>query len=283
MGDVVELLRHENAFVAGVGRRLGKAGVVDIISGAPREISPMGAGFEDVVLEIVFVQQDEATFVAQAGECFEAVPVPGIVFAEVVSAQAIPGGALAAAGERQLVERWPNIAVGTADTFVIIAAAVVPEAVMVVDGGDATGGEQRGEFRKIIGETGPGAAGDETREAGFGERSFGGTNVAAPPGDVCARADEEFAGASEPAVREVDGLSRIVVPLTLALSPRRGSTGDRRRGRKLFQPYHVAHVAGNWIARRSGGDEIGKEWRGFGGGGDELGGFFSCGVGALVG
>ena len=55
---VVELLCNEDALVACEGNRFGEGalGVVHIVDGPPRAIHPVGAGFEDVVLEIVLAE-----------------------------------------------------------------------------------------------------------------------------------------------------------------------------------------------------------------------------------
>ena len=198
--DVVKLFGHENAFIAGIRRRLGKAGVVDVVSGAPGKVGPVCASFENVVLKIIFVEKDETAFVAKIGKLLEAAPVPGIVFCEVVATKSVPRRPHAAAGKRLFVEWRPDVASHPAHALVIVAAAVVPKAVMMIQSGNTVGGEGVDEFSEIIGKAGTNAARNETGKARASERRFGGTEIAAPPGDVGARANKQATVAGKPAV-----------------------------------------------------------------------------------
>src|ERR1051326_2858273 len=204
MGDVVELFGHENAFVAGIRRRFGETRIIDVIGGAPWEIGPVRTGFEDVVLKIIFVEENQTALVAKIGELFETAPIPRIVLGEVIPADAIPRGALAATRERQFVERRPDVPAHPANALMVVAAAVVPKAVMMIESGNPVGGKGLGKFGKIVSEAGADATWDKAGDAGFGERRFSGTKTAAPPGDVSASADEQATIAGEPAVRNTE-------------------------------------------------------------------------------
>ena len=93
----------------------------------------MGSGLEDVVLEIVLVEEHFAALGTLVGKLVEAAPVPRIGASEVIEAHSVPCSALAAAAERLLVERCPYIAVGAAYALMVIAAAVKPQTVVVVE------------------------------------------------------------------------------------------------------------------------------------------------------
>ena len=126
VGLVVELLGHEHALVTGKGNGLGEGGAVDVVHGAPRTVYPMGTGLEDVVLEIVLVEEQDAMGCGLGGKLIEARPVPPIGLDEVVERQSVPGGALSAPGEGLLVEWGPHVAIGTAHTLMVGAAQVIP-------------------------------------------------------------------------------------------------------------------------------------------------------------
>src|SRR6184192_719901 len=100
MRNIVKLFGHENALVAGIRRRFGKSGIVDIVGRTPRKIRPMRAGFQDIVLKIILMKQDKPAFVAPIGKLFQPVPIPRITFCEIIAAETVPGSALAASGER---------------------------------------------------------------------------------------------------------------------------------------------------------------------------------------
>jgi hypothetical protein len=91
------LFRHEDAFVARDIGRLEESDVVDVVRRAPRKIHVMRTGLDEAVLEIMRVEQREAGFARKRGEIAQAVPIPGIVFGEVVFAEAVPRDALPAA------------------------------------------------------------------------------------------------------------------------------------------------------------------------------------------
>ena len=142
--DVVKRFREEDAFVADVRGRLGEGkGGVDVIRWPPRGIGPVRARLENVVLKIILMKQDEALLVALLGEFAQTIPIPGVEPRQIVATQAIPRGALAGAGKGLLVERRFDLGVCLPDVRVLIATAVVPEAVVVVVSNRAAGVQAR--------------------------------------------------------------------------------------------------------------------------------------------
>src|SRR5262249_21820597 len=130
---VIKLFRHENAFVAGERWRLGETGGVDVVRGAPRTIHPMRTGLDDIVLEKILVEQNQTAFVASVSELIQARPVPRIEPGEIILAQSVPRGPLPAARERLLEKRRQHAAVDAARALVIIAAAVIPQTIMLIE------------------------------------------------------------------------------------------------------------------------------------------------------
>src|SRR6185295_3215647 len=110
--------------------------------------------------------------------------IPWIEFREIVFAQAKPRLALSAAGERLLIEWWDNIAVDAADALVVIAATVIPEAVVVIERSLAAGDEFVCDFVKIVREARANPSRNKTRDAEAELLCFIRTNVPAPPSDV---------------------------------------------------------------------------------------------------
>ena len=53
--------------------------------------------------------------------------------------------------ERLFVKRWQDIAIDAADALVIIAPAVIPEAVVVIEGDMIAGAELGGDFVEVVG------------------------------------------------------------------------------------------------------------------------------------
>ncbi len=74
---------------------------------------------------------------------------------------------------------WQGLALGA--LFVVIAAAVVPEAVVVIEGDVAVRDERVGDFVQVVGEAGADAAGHESRDAQAKTRGFARQDVSAPP------------------------------------------------------------------------------------------------------
>ena len=83
---VVELFRHEDAFVARKRHRFGEVGLVHIVDRTPRTVHPMGARFENVVLEIVLVEQHNTLFGTLFCKFVKARPIPLVGLVKVVKA-----------------------------------------------------------------------------------------------------------------------------------------------------------------------------------------------------
>ena len=133
IGHVIKLFRHEDALVARKRWRLGKTRAVDVVCRPPRTIHPMRPGFDNVVLEITFVEQHQPARIANSRERFQPRPIPRIKLRKIIFAQAIPCRALAATRERLLIKRCPHITVHTTHALMIFATTVVPQPVMMIE------------------------------------------------------------------------------------------------------------------------------------------------------
>ena len=163
----------------------------------------MGAGFENVVLKIVLMQQHQAALVAELGEVAEPIPVPGIELREVVLATGRPRPcqfAVARAGERLFVERRGDVAIHLPAHRVVVAAPVVPQTVVMVVGDLTARGHVVGDLREIIGEARAHAAGHESRDRLAKLRHVVRPHVAAPPQRIEPAAGDHLAVGDEPAV-----------------------------------------------------------------------------------
>src|SRR5690606_19444491 len=169
----------------------------------------MRAGFENVVLEVVIVQQHDPLLLAQRDKLRQAGPVPGVVLRQVVLAQSVPGSADAAAGERLLVKRRPHVAIHPADTLMIVAAAVVPEAIVVLERDDAVGCELIGHLVQIIGETETLSPRDKARNGWPGAADVARRQPPRPPGNTRAAADRQLAVQRQPAVGDSQQALRL--------------------------------------------------------------------------
>ncbi len=85
------------------------------------------------MLKIMLVSYNQSVGGTLVCQLLYAVDVPRIQLRQVVLAQSVPSLALSAAGNGLLVERSPDVAVLTADTFVVVAAAVIPKTVVLVE------------------------------------------------------------------------------------------------------------------------------------------------------
>ena len=103
---------------------------LDVVARAPGSVNPVCACLKDVVLEEVLVDHYHTR--RRLGEGVDAVEIPGVEAREVVKRQSVPCRAFARTCYRLLEEWRPHIAVGAADAFVVVAAAVVPQAVVLV-------------------------------------------------------------------------------------------------------------------------------------------------------
>ena len=130
---VIELVGDEDALVSGKVDRFAHVGVVDVVGIAPGAVHPVGAGFKDIVLEVVLVEEQHARRFRLVGKRLQAEPVPGVGTRQVVLRQSVPSLPLARTAERLFIEGRPHIAVATADAFVVGAAQVVPESVVMVE------------------------------------------------------------------------------------------------------------------------------------------------------
>ena len=211
MGYIVKLFRHENPLVSCEWRRFGKTGMVDVVCRAPGAIHPMRTGFEDVVLKIILIEQHQPALIANIGKFFEPRPIPRIEFRQVVAAEAVPSRALAAARKRLFIKRGPDIAVHPAHALVILAAAVVPETVMVIERRLVSGNHRVRQFIQVVGITPTGAPRRKSRQCGTVLRSFAGPHIALPPIDLQNTAGEQPAIANQPTVRKHKGFAGCLV------------------------------------------------------------------------
>src|SRR5205814_7657262 len=109
-------------------------------------------------------------------------------------------GALAAARDRLLSQRRPYIAVHAADPFVVVATAIVPEAVVVIESGLSVRLHRVGQLFQIVGVAATHASRNEPCHGDTESACFTWPDVAAPPVDFRAGADEQPTVAREPTV-----------------------------------------------------------------------------------
>src|SRR4051812_37680977 len=138
VGEGIILLRNKNAFILCIINRLGKGRVIDIIHRAPGIIGIVSASFQNIMLKVIFMQQYQSFFIGQLRKPVQPFPIPGIVFGKIVFTQAIKGGVLSAARKRQFVKRSFYIAIHSTDTFMIVAAAIVPQTIVMIEGNNVT-------------------------------------------------------------------------------------------------------------------------------------------------
>src|ERR1700735_4280868 len=136
------------------GRRLRKAGVIDIVCGPPRVIDPVWTDLEHVVGVVEVVQNQKALFRSLASKLPMTFEVPGVVPREIEAAQTIPCDSLSAASPGHLVERRPDVAIVAPLDGVGIAAMFVPEAGLHLNRDGVTSFEPGGQFVQIFGLTG---------------------------------------------------------------------------------------------------------------------------------
>ena len=91
-------------------------------------------------------------------------PIPRIEFCKVVLAESVPRRARPGAGEWLLVEWWSDVAIRLPHHRVVIAAAVVPQAVVMIESCDAVCLHAVCELLEIIGESRANAARHEARD-----------------------------------------------------------------------------------------------------------------------
>src|SRR5262249_32664154 len=137
------------------------AGVLKTVGRPPSKVRPVGAGFEDVVLEVHLLDEDQTLPLAQAGELLQPGEVPGVELREVVLAQPVPCPPAAAPRPRLLVEGRPHVAVDAADHLMVVPPAVVPQPPVMTQGSEPIRLHPVGELVEVIGEPRPDAAWDE--------------------------------------------------------------------------------------------------------------------------
>ena len=162
----------------------------------------MRACFENVVLKIILMEEDETAVGADIREILEPAPVPGVVSGQIVFAQAIPGRFPPAAFERLFVKRGPNVTVRPSNPFVVVTATVVPKAVVMIERRFAFREHGIRDFIEIVGKTWTDPAWNEAGQARFGLRNLRWPNVPSPPGDLLNCADQQLAIGAEPSVGE---------------------------------------------------------------------------------
>ena len=114
---------------------------------------------------------------------------------------------VAGAGERLLVERRGDVAVRLPAHRVVVAAALVPEAVVVVVHGDGRRSTMSSATCcEIVGEAGADAARHESRDRRAELRDFVRPDRAAPPERIEPAAGDDLAVGDEPAVFDLERL-----------------------------------------------------------------------------
>jgi ferrochelatase len=64
MTDIIEHIRYKDSFVSGKWSRFRKSGLIDVIAASPWRIYPMRTGFQYIVLEIVFMEQQQSVLIS---------------------------------------------------------------------------------------------------------------------------------------------------------------------------------------------------------------------------
>ena len=133
MGRIIKRYRHEYPLVTCIIHRLRKSGVVDIVGAAPWEVGIMRPRLDDIMLEILLMDQDQSLPIRDVHKSFQSIPVPLVVFGQIIFTQSVPGRSVSRSGKRQFVKRRPDITIHPAHTLVIITATIVPESVMLLN------------------------------------------------------------------------------------------------------------------------------------------------------
>ena len=130
---IIEVFRHPYTLITGKRNRFWEHRTIDIVHRTPRTIYPMGTCFQDIMLEIVLVDNQQTILGSFFCQFLHAADVPRIQLCEVILTQSVPSRALSASGKRLLIERSPDITITAAYTFVVITATVIPQAVVLVE------------------------------------------------------------------------------------------------------------------------------------------------------
>ncbi len=110
--DVVNLVRQVKMVGILHGRRLGQAGIVDVVEGTPGVIEPVLEDLQRVMRVVEIVIENQPVLVAQAREFAEPLVIPGIETREVELAQPVGRGTRTRARPWHLIKRGPHICIG---------------------------------------------------------------------------------------------------------------------------------------------------------------------------
>src|SRR5947208_845460 len=107
--DIVKRFRHEDALASFERRRFGEASVLarvlNTIFGSPRKIHPMSSCFQDVMLKVHLIDQDQSFRTTDPRKVLEPPEIPWIETREIIPAQAVPRYALTTPCPR-LLKKW---------------------------------------------------------------------------------------------------------------------------------------------------------------------------------
>ena len=130
---IIEVFSHPYTLITCKRNRFREHRTIDIVDWAPWTIYPMGTCLQDIMLEIVLVDNQQTILGSLFCQFLNAADVPRIQLCKVILTQSVPSRALSASGKRLLIERSPDISITAAHTFVVITAAVIPQAVVLVE------------------------------------------------------------------------------------------------------------------------------------------------------
>ena len=130
---IIEIFSHPYTLITGKRNRFREHRTIDIVHRTPWTIYPMGTCLQDIMLEIVLVDNQQTIFGSLFCQFLHAADVPRIQLCEVILTQSVPSRALSASGKRLFIERSPDITITAAHTFMVVTAAVIPQAVVLVE------------------------------------------------------------------------------------------------------------------------------------------------------
>ena len=132
MIDIIEHIRHKNAFIACKRNRFREVRFINIITASPRTVHPMCTGFQNIMLEIVLMEQEQSFSTTLFRKFFQTCPIPCIGTVQIIFTQAFPGNALTATSERLFIKGAPYISIAPTDAFMVIPATIIPKSVILV-------------------------------------------------------------------------------------------------------------------------------------------------------
>ena len=132
MIDIIEHIRHKNAFIACKRNRFREVRFINIITASPRTVHPMCTGFQNIMLEIVLMEQEQSFSTSLFRKFFQTCPIPCIGTVQIIFTQAFPGNALTATSERLFIKGAPYISIAPTDAFMVIPATIIPKSVILV-------------------------------------------------------------------------------------------------------------------------------------------------------